>query len=274
MARYFVELSYDGTNYHGWQSQPNAVTVQQVMEQAFTTLLKEEIALTGCGRTDTGVHASRFVAHFDSEQSDLGLPAGPDLHSGFTQHKGSTQHNGFTQRDGLSQQMDLVYRLNGYLPDDIAVHGISRVDDSMHARFSAKYRKYIYVIRKTKPLFNRPFCYYYYADLDVDKMNAACEILKEQSDFTSFSKLHTDVKTNNCKIMEAVWTAREDGYDFTITADRFLRNMVRSIVGTMIGIGSGKMEPEEFRAVIEARDRGRAGMSAPAKGLFLVDVGY
>ena len=105
-------------------------------------------------------------------------------------------------------------------------------------------------------------------------MNAACEILKEQSDFTSFSKLHTDVKTNNCKIMEAVWTAREDGYDFTITADRFLRNMVRSIVGTMIGIGSGKMEPEEFRAVIEARDRGRAGMSAPAKGLFLVDVGY
>ena len=244
MARYFVEFSYDGTNYHGWQSQPNAVTVQQVMEQAFTTLLKEEIALTGCGRTDTGVHASLFVAHFDSNTEEIDL------------------------------QDDLVFRLNGYLPEDIAVHAISRVNAAMHARFSAKYRTYIYVIRKTKPLFNRPFCYYYYADLDVEKMNAACEILKEYTDFTSFSKLHTDVKTNNCRILEAVWTAHKDGYDFTITADRFLRNMVRSIVGTMIGIGSGKMEPEEFRAVIEVRDRGRAGMSAPAKGLFLVDVGY
>ena len=244
MNRYFVELSYDGSNYHGWQVQPNAATVQQTLEKAFTTLLKEDVALTGCGRTDTGVHASYFVAHFDSEQADL------------EQHK------------------KLVFKLNGYLPDDIAIHSISRVDGEMHARFSATYRQYIYMIRKTKPLFNRPFCHYYCADLDVEKMNSACEILMEYTDFTSFSKLHTDVKTNNCRIIEAEWTAHDDGYDFTITADRFLRNMVRSIVGTMIEIGSGKMQPEEFRAVIEAKDRSRAGMSAPAKGLFLVDVGY
>ena len=244
MNRYFVELSYDGTNYHGWQAQPNATTVQQTLEKAFSTLLKEDVSLTGCGRTDTGVHSSYFVAHFDSEQTDP------------------------------YQQADLVFKLNGYLPDDIAIHAITRVDPTMHARFSAAYRQYIYLIRKTKPLFNRPFCYYYYADLDVEKMNAACEILMEYTDFTSFSKLHTDVKTNNCKITEAEWTAHDDGYDFTITADRFLRNMVRSIVGTMIEIGSGKMEPEEIRAVIEAKDRSRAGTSAPAKGLFLVDVGY
>ncbi len=244
MYRYFVELSYDGTNYHGWQVQPNANTVQQTLEKAFSTLLKEDISLTGCGRTDTGVHASYFVAHFDSEHKDP------------------------------SQQADLVFKLNGYLPDDIAIHAITLVDPAMHARFSATYRQYIYQIRKTKPLFNRPFCYYYYADLDVEKMNAACEILMEYTDFTSFSKLHTDVKTNDCKILEALWTAHDDGYDFEIHADRFLRNMVRSIVGTMLEIGTGKMDPQAFRAVIEAKDRSRAGTSVPAKGLFLVDVGY
>ncbi len=262
MYRYFVELSYDGTNYHGWQVQPNATNVQQTLEKAFSTLLKEDISLTGCGRTDTGVHASYFVAHFDSEQTDLDLPAGPG------QHRDIDHHN------NPSQQADLVFKLNGFLPNDIAIHAITRVDPAMHARFSATYRQYIYQIRKTKPLFNRPFCYYYYADLDVEKMNVACEILMEYTDFTSFSKLHTDVKTNNCKITKAEWRAHDDGYDFTITADRFLRNMVRSIVGTMIEIGSGKMEPEEIREVIEAKDRSRAGTSAPAKGLFLVDVAY
>ncbi len=244
MARYFVELSYDGTNYHGWQVQPNAITVQQTLEQAFTMLLKEDISLTGCGRTDTGVHASYFVAHFDSAAEEIDL------------------------------QEDLVFKLNRYLPDDIAIHNIARVDPAMHARFSATHRHYIYMIRTTKPLFNRPFCYYYYADLDIDKMNEACEIMIAYTDFTSFSKLHTDVKTNDCKIVQAVWTAHDDGYDFEIQADRFLRNMVRSVVGTMMEIGSGKMAPEEFRAIIEAKDRSRAGTSAPAKGLFLVDVGY
>ncbi len=244
MSRYFIELSYDGTNYHGWQVQPNATSVQQTLEEALTTILREKVALTGAGRTDTGVHASYFVAHFDSAREDIDR----DAH--------------------------LVHRLNGMLPEDIAIHAVSRVDGEMHARFSAKSREYVYRIRKTKPLFNRPFCYYFHASLDVEKMNAACAVLKEYTDFTSFSKLHTDVKTNNCKVMEAEWVAHDDGVDFTIRADRFLRNMVRSIVGTMLEVGQGKMDMAEFRAVIESGDRGQAGMSVPAKGLFLVDVEY
>jgi len=244
MNRYFIELSYDGTNYHGWQVQPNSTSIQQTLEDAFSTILRERVTVTGAGRTDTGVHASYFVAHFDSEQDDI------------------------------DRQENLVFKLNGYLPEDIAIHAVSRVDPEMHARFSAKSREYVYRIRKTKPLFNRPFCYYFYNDLDVDKMNEACEVLMEYTDFTSFSKLHTDVKTNNCQVMAAEWVAHEDGYDFTIRADRFLRNMVRSIVGTMLEIGQGKITLQEFREVIEARDRSRAGMSAPAKGLFLVDVEY
>ena len=244
MSRYFVELSYDGTNYHGWQIQPNAATVQEILEKAFSTLLSDQIKLTGAGRTDTGVHASYFVAHFDLE------------------------------KPGIKNPDDLVFKLNGILPEDRAVHAISPVDPKMHARFSAKYRHYIYIIRKTKPLFNRPFCYYHYGELDTELMNEACDILMEYTDFTSFSKLHTDVKTNDCKIMDAVWKEHEDGYDFEIRADRFLRNMVRSVVGTMMEVGKGKMDLEEFRKVIEAKDRGAAGTSAPAKGLFLVDIGY
>ena len=244
MNRYFIELSYDGTNYHGWQIQPNAPSVQWILEEALSTILREKVAVTGAGRTDTGVHASYFVAHFDSE------------------------------RDDIDRQENLVFKLNGYLPEDIAIHAVSRVDPEMHARFSAKSREYVYRIRKTKPLFNRPFCHYFYYDLDVAKMNEACAALMEYTDFTSFSKLHTDVKTNNCKVMEAGWVAHEDGYDFTIRADRFLRNMVRSIVGTMLEIGQGKMTLQEFREVIDAKDRSRAGMSVPAKGLFLVDVEY
>lgn len=244
MNRYFVELSYDGTNYHGWQIQPNATTVQATIEKAFSTLLKSKISLTGAGRTDTGVHASYFVAHFDHGSEDI------------------------------DRQANLVFKLNGILPEDIAIHAVSKVDGQLHARFSATYREYIYVIRKTKPLFNRPFCHYYHGKLDVGQMNLACEILKEYTDFTSFSKLHTDVKTNDCRIMEAVWSEHEDGVDFTIRADRFLRNMVRSIVGTMLDVGTGKTDLDTFRSVIESRDRGMAGTSAPAKGLFLVDVGY
>ncbi|MDF1572809.1 MAG: tRNA pseudouridine(38-40) synthase TruA [Bacteroidales bacterium] len=244
MKRYFVELSYDGTNYHGWQLQPNAPTVQATLEKAFSTLLKDEISLTGAGRTDTGVHASYFVAHFDHEREDI------------------------------DQQEKLVFKLNGILPEDIAIHAVSKVDSELHARFSATYRHYIYSIRRTKPLFNRPFCYYYYGVLDIERMNEACEVLKEYTDFTSFSKLHTDVKTNDCSIMEAFWTEHEDGWDFEIKADRFLRNMVRSIAGTMMEIGAGKMDLNGFRAVIEAKDRGMAGTSVPAKGLFLVDIGY
>jgi len=244
MTRYFIELSYDGTNYHGWQVQENAVTVQETIEKALSTLLKEKIGIIGAGRTDTGVHASYFVAHFDFE------------------------------KDELDQVDDLAFKLNRFLPEDIAIHAISKVDKEMHARFSATYREYIYSIRTSKPLFNRPFCYYFYGDLDLDLMNEACEVLLQYTDFTSFSKLHTDVKTNNCEIMEAAWSKHDDGYDFQIKADRFLRNMVRSIVGTMLEIGKGKMSLETFRSIVEAKDRGKAGTSAEAKGLFLVDIGY
>jgi len=244
MQRYFIELSYDGTKYHGWQIQPNAPTVQETIEKALSILLHDTISLTGAGRTDTGVHASYFVAHFDHLETNL------------------------------DQRENLVFKLNGILPDDIAIHAISKVDQEMHARFSARYRQYIYTIRKTKPLFNRSFCYYHYGNLDIKMMNNACEILMEYTDFTSFSKLHTDVKTNNCTISDALWTEHEDGYDFQITADRFLRNMVRSIVGTMLEIGTGKLDLESFRRIIEAKDRGKAGTSAPARGLFLVDIGY
>jgi len=178
------------------------------------------------------------------------------------------------EKDELDQVDDLAFKLNRFLPEDIAIHAISKVDKEMHARFSATYREYIYSIRTSKPLFNRPFCYYFYGDLDLDLMNEACEVLLQYTDFTSFSKLHTDVKTNNCEIMEAAWSKHDDGYDFQIKADRFLRNMVRSIVGTMLEIGKGKMSLETFRSIVEAKDRGKAGTSAEAKGLFLVDIGY
>lgn len=244
MTRYFIELSYDGTNYHGWQVQPNASSVQETIENALSTILQEKVSIVGAGRTDAGVHASYFVAHLDIEREDL------------------------------DEQEDFVFKLNRFLPKDIAIHAISKVDKDMHARFSAIHRTYIYSIRKTKPLFNRSFCHYYYGNLNIDVMNEACEVLMEYTDFTSFSKLHTDVKTNDCSIMSAVWTEHDDGCDFEIKADRFLRNMVRSIVGTMMDVGTGKLSIDEFRAVIEVKDRGKAGTSAEAKGLFLVDIGY
>lgn len=243
MARYFAEISYDGTRYHGWQVQPNGITVQEVLEKALSVLLREQVSITGCGRTDTGVHATFFVFHFDTSAP------GPVIN-------------------------ELVYKLNGFLPDDILIKDIRRVEDTMHARFSATYRTYSYVLWQKKPVFNRTYCHFYPWPLDIRTMNNACEVLKEYTDFSSFSKLHTDVKTNNCRIFDATWTPEEDGYNFQIKADRFLRNMVRAIVGTMLEVGGGKISLEEFRAVIESKDRGNAGLSVPAKGLFLVDVGY
>lgn len=242
ITRYFTELSYDGSRYHGWQVQPNGITVQETLEKAFSTLLKEKIGITGCGRTDTGVHAEFYIAHFD-----CAVPVSTN---------------------------ELVFKLNSFLPKDIRIHKIYQVDTEMHARYSAKYRKYSYRISRVKPVFNRPFCSWFFGELDISVMNEACRILMEYTDFTSFSKLHTDVKNNNCKIMEAVWKEESDMYVFEIKADRFLRNMVRSIVGTMLDLGSGKMDITRFREVIEAQNRSLAGMSVEAKGLFLVDVGY
>jgi tRNA pseudouridine38-40 synthase len=237
-------MAYDGADYSGWQVQPNGKTVQQVMEQALSTLLKEDITLTGAGRTDTGVHASRFVAHFDIPEF-LGRPTA-----------------------------QLIFKLNRFLPPDIVVYQIHQVHDEMHARFSASYRTYHYNISTIKPLFTRKYSHYVYGTLDTDAIKRCCEIILATTDFTSFSKLHTDVKTNNCKVIHAEWKDVDSGYLFEIKADRFLRNMVRSLVGTLLDVGQGKLDLIGFKEIVEAKDRSRAGQSAPAKGLFLVDIGY
>lgn len=244
MQRYFIELSYKGTHYHGWQIQPNANSVQEELNKAFSTVLQEQISIVGCGRTDTGVHASFFVAHFDSE------------------------------KQGLELWDKFLNKINGVLPKDIAVSNIKKVDNQASSRFDAKSRKYKYYIAKTKNPFKQEYSAYIHAKLDIEKMNEACKILFEYKDFTSFSKLHTDVFTNNCEIFEANWEETDSQIIFTISANRFLRNMVRAIVGTMINIGNGKIEVEDLRKIIEAKDRGKAGYSVPAKGLFLVDINY
>lgn len=240
--RYFLQISYNGTNYHGWQVQPNAVSVQEVLEKALSTILREEISVVGAGRTDTGVHASFFVLHFESENENL--------------------------------DSKLVYKLNSFLPSDIAMQKIRKVDADLHARFSAVSRTYKYFISTAKNPFNTQFSFQYMLPLDVDKMNEAAKALFEYEDFTSFSRLHTEVKTNNCKIYQAEWTIDNQQLIFTIKADRFLRNMVRAIVGTLLEVGRGKLSLDEFRTIIESKNRGAAGASAPAPGLFLVDIEY
>jgi tRNA pseudouridine38-40 synthase len=240
--RYFLQIGYNGTNYHGWQIQPNANSVQATIENALSTILREEISVVGAGRTDTGVHASFFVLHFDSENENL--------------------------------DSNLVYKLNSFLSFDIAVQRIWKVSDEFHARFSAISRTYKYFISTVKNPFKSLVSYQYNLPLNLDKMNEAAKILFEYKDFTSFSRLHTDVKTNNCKILFAEWTKENDQLIFTIKADRFLRNMVRAIVGTLLEVGKSRLTANEFRKIIEMKDRRVAGTSAPAHGLFLADIEY
>lgn len=241
--RYFIELAYNGTRFHGWQVQPNAKSVQETLEKALSTICREEIAVTGAGRTDTGVHASYFVAHFESESTALG-------------------------------DTDLVYKLNSFLNADIVIFKISKVAERAHARFDATSRTYHYFINQRKDPFAQETSWCFNRTLDVHQMNVACAVLFDYTDFTSFSKLHTDVKSNDCKIYHAGWVLNEHQLRFTIKADRFLRNMVRAIVGTMIQVGLGKMAIPEFRRVIELKDRGLAGASAPPQGLFLANITY
>ncbi|MGD0340621.1 MAG: tRNA pseudouridine(38-40) synthase TruA [Bacteroidales bacterium] len=243
-TRYFIFISYKGTYYHGWQLQTNAVTVQKILDEALSTVLGEKIATTGAGRTDTGVHASFFCAHFESEANDI-----------------DTCKN-------------LVFRLNRYLPKDISVSAIKKVRPDAHARFSAISRTYKYYISKLKDPFREESAWFIHGNLDIALMNRACAILMEQNDFTSFSRLHSDNKTNICKIYSASWEEEVNGIVFKITADRFLRNMVRAIVGTTAELASGKLDLDEFRDIINARDRCRAGKSAPAKALFLTSIEY
>lgn len=243
MARYFIELAYNGAGFHGWQKQPNAVTVQQNLEQVLTTLLQEDIKVTGAGRTDTGVHAAYFVAHFDA--------------------------NPFPFSESV-----LLKKANSMLPPGIAVYSFTSVADDAHARYDAISRTYEYhlVLRKNPFLdgvTHRPWFI-----PDFDTMNLAAEKLKEYDDFTSFARLHGGNKTNFCRITEAFWEKRDERYVFTISADRFLRNMVRAVVGTLLEVGRKKLSVDDFCEIIEARDRGGAGTSAPPQALFLTHIEY
>lgn len=266
MPRYFIHMAFDGGAYHGWQVQPNAPTIQATLEKALTTLLGRRTGLTGAGRTDTGVHASCFVAHFDH----------PDLLNN-ADEKESPHKQGLLVKKSTYISPDspeFLFRLNRFLPGDIVIYSIRKVNPDLHARFSATYRTYHYLISSQKPLFRRNYSLYQYGKPDLDEINKCCKIITDTTDFTSFSKLHTDVKTNNCKVSRAEWRSTGEGYRFEITADRFLRNMVRCLVGTLMDVGSGKIAAADFRSIAEARDRTRAGQSAPAHGLFLTDIGY
>lgn len=237
--RYFLNLSYDGSAYHGWQTQPGAVTVQETLEQALSTLLRTPTAVTGAGRTDAGVHARMMVAHMDAY-------AAPS-----------------------------VDRLNRLLPPDIVVHGIRPVRPDAHARFDALARTYLYYVTTEKECFARDYAMRLYHEPDFERMNEAAARLFDYTDFTSFSKLHTDTKTNNCRIMHAAWEPVGDHrWAFRITADRFLRNMVRAVVGTLLEVGRGRMTVDDFCRVVERRDRCSAGTSVLACGLFLERIDY
>lgn len=242
--RYFIRLSYKGTNYHGWQIQPNANTVQEEVNKALSTVLNQPINVTGCGRTDTGVHASDFMVHFNVSET--------------------------TQFDCEK----LAFKLNRFLPHDIAIKEVFLVNDEAHTRFDAIARTYHYKITKNKNPFRTDSHWNMQYVLDVEKMNEAAKVLFDFIDFTSFSKLHTDVKTNNCKIYKAEWTETNDELVFTVKADRFLRNMVRAIVGTLVEVGRGKMDLDGFRKVIESKNRSNAGSSVPGHGLFLAEIEY
>lgn len=240
--RYFIEISYKGTHYHGWQIQPNVSSIQEVLTNSLSTILREKIEIVGAGRTDAGVHASQMFAHFDTDK----------------------------QLDS-----EYVYKFNSVLPDDIVVHKCFQVQDDLHARFDAKSRSYEYrIFLGRNPFLLESSYQLYQQELNVDQMNVAAQVLLEYSDFEAFSKVKTDVHTFLCEIHEAKWIREGTNLTFYITANRFLRNMVRAIVGTLLEVGLGKMTVSEFRSVIESKKRGNAGVSVPAKGLFLTSVTY
>ncbi len=240
--RYFIVFSYFGKSYHGWQNQPNAITVQEVMEDAMSKLLREKIALVGAGRTDAGVHARQMYAHFD--------------------HEGEIDADGF------------IYRLNAFLPQDIAVCELIPVANSAHARFDAIERTYEYWVVQKKDPFHWHTAHYVKHPLDVEAMNDAAKLLLDHSDFECFSKSNTDVHTYLCDVRKAEWTAASDKLVFTITADRFLRNMVRAVVGTLLDVGVGKTDVDHVARILNSKNRSLAGPSVPAKGLYLTKIIY
>lgn len=240
--RYFIELSYNGAPFHGWQIQPNAISVQESIEKALSTLLREEISIIGAGRTDTGVHARFMAAHFNT--------------------KASFEAN------------DLVYKLNSFLPETIAIHTIFEVTPEAHARFDAISRAYQYKVTTQKNPFETKSAYYINFNLDIERMNEAAKQMLKHTNFKCFSKSKTDVKTYNCKLFYAFWEKKDGILVFHISANRFLRNMVRAIVGTLIEIGKGKLELKDMDRIIASKNRSEAGYSVPAHGLYLTEVVY
>jgi len=241
--RFFIQLSYNGTNYHGWQFQPNATSVQETLTKALCIILNQnDIEIMGAGRTDTGVHAAQMFAHFDYPK--------------------------------MIDSNTVVHKLNSFLPQDIAVSHIFLVDDNAHARFDATQRTYEYKMHTAKNVFLEKLSWYYNKDLNIEAMNQCAKLLLEYTDFQCFSKVHTDVNTFNCTITEAYWKKENEHLLFTISADRFLRNMVRAIVGTLVYVGLEKISLSEFKTIIESKDRKNAGFSVPAHGLYLTKIKY
>lgn len=240
--RYFIQFSYFGKNYHGWQKQPNAITVQVILEDALSKITRAKIELVAAGRTDAGVHAKQMYAHFDI--------------------------------DKIEDTTDLIHRLNSLLPEDIAVQKCLPVQPDAHARFHASERSYEYHITKSKNPFLKDTAHYIIQSLDMEMMNRASQILLGKQDFECFSKSNTDVHTYMCDIKEALWVAENDKVIFKITADRFLRNMVRAVVGTLLEVGTGKNSVDHVNTVLKSKDRSKAGVSVPAKGLYLTSIIY
>ena len=240
--RYFIELSYNGTNYHGWQIQPDAVSVQEKINSALSTIYQTEIEVVGAGRTDTGVHASQMFAHFDVDEE---------------------------------VDENLAFKLNSILPNDIFIKNIVKVDNEKHARFDALERSYEYRIWLGRNPFLLDFSWQIHSQKpDVELMNEAAKLLLKYEDFESFSKVKTDVYTFNCKVTQAFWKQENELLIFYISANRFLRNMVRAIVGTLLDVGLGKITVDDFKNIIESKNRSNAGLSVPAKGLFLTQIKY
>lgn len=240
--RYFFEISYNGTHYHGWQNQKNAVGVQQVVENALSKLFREEISITGSGRTDTGVHCVQQFFHVDIEKE--------------------------------FKPEDLVHRLNAFLPGDIAIRNILPVREDAHARYQAIERSYQYKITRAKDPLLVGYACYFFRELDVSAMEQASTLLRGEQDFECFSKVKTDVNHFICDIRQATWNQKGDVLVFTISANRFLRGMVRAIVGTLLDVGTGKLTVKQFQEIIKSKDRKKAGMNAPPEGLYLTQVKY
>ena len=245
MARYCIHLAYNGLNYCGWQTQPQVPSVQQTLEEALSTLLRRKTAVVGCGRTDTGVHAEDFYAHFDmTDDADSGLPP------------------------------QLSFKLNSFLPADIRIYDIFLVPDNFHARFDALARTYQYHVSDQRLPFRQGLYSRIYFHPDMELMNQAAQVLMEYEDFTSFAKLHTQVKTNICHLYQAAWHSEGEELVFTIKANRFLRNMVRAVTGTLLDVGRGALTIDGLRAIVECKNRCAAGVSMPPQGLFLTRVDY